>query len=94
MRVLELIHTTALADGLVLAGTIVEGGPVKGRRRRILGGEKVRSGRRFFPNIEKLQKCPPMTLWYHCENLVPTECEVIRYLLFRSGVCTCRVNVC
>lgn len=94
MRLLEFTQGSALADGLVLAGTIVEGGPVYGRSRRILGGRTVHPGIAFLKFAFKIEGCPQFTFGYHCKSVVSPECEVTRHLLFQMKLCTCKVDVC
>jgi len=94
MQLLRFTNGRSLADGLVLAGTIVEGGPVIGRSRKILGGRSVHPGLEYIKFDLRLEKCPPLTFGYGCLDWVPAECEVTRHLLVQSSVCTCKVNVC
>ena len=61
LQLLDYVQGGAdFADGLVLAGTIVEGGPVKGRRRKILGGKQIfpgLSGLPYFRQNEQMDTC-------------------------------------
>ena len=83
-----------MADGFVLAGTIVEGGPVIGRPRLILGGRHVNPGPLQLPGGEKLEYCPEFMFRYKCETSVPDECLVLRHLINKHRLCVCKVNVC
>lgn len=94
LRLLEFTQGSSLADGLVLAGTIVEGGPVYGRPRRILGGRTVHPGLRYVNYGFKIDECPQFTFGYHCKSIVSPECEVTRHLMYRMNLCTCKVDVC
>lgn len=94
MQLLQYTKGTALADGLVLAGTIVEGGPVTGRPRKILGGRDVHPGLEYLNFGMRVEKCPTPTFGYECLEGVKPECEVTRHLLVDSSVCTCKVDVC
>ncbi|KAL4224899.1 hypothetical protein ACF0H5_015595 [Mactra antiquata] len=94
LQLLELTQGSSLADGLVLAGTIVEGGPVFDRPRKILGGKTVHPGHEFIDFAFQLEKCPRFTFGYSCQDWVPAECEVHRHLLYQGRLCSCRVNVC
>ena len=81
-------------NGVVLAGTIVEGGPVTGRPRLILGGKHAHPGLVQLPGGGLIQDCPEFTLDYKCETSVPKECLVVRHLLTKRQLCKCKVNVC
>lgn len=94
LRLMEYTQGSALADGLVLAGTIVEGGPVTGRPRRILGGKTVHPGISYLNLTFEVEQCPPVTFGYNCSDYVSPECEVVRHLLFEMKLCTCKVDVC
>jgi hypothetical protein len=94
LRLLELTQGSSLVEGLVLAGTIVEGGPVFGRPRRILGGQSVHPGLKLLDFAFKIVKCPTFTFGYHCKNWVSPECAVTRHMMFRMKLCTCVVDVC
>ncbi|WAR03333.1 hypothetical protein MAR_009891 [Mya arenaria] len=94
LQLLQYTQGSTLVDGLVLAGTIVEGGPVYGRDRKILGGQSVHPGLAFVDFGFQLDKCPPRTFGYQCKSWVPVECEVNRHLVYRGKLCTCKVNVC
>ena len=93
-HVLALIQPTMFEDGVVLAGTIVEGGPVTGRPRLILGGKHAHPGLVQLPGGGLIQDCPEFTLDYKCETNVPKECLVVRHLLTKRQLCKCKVNVC
>ena len=82
------------ADGIVLAGTIVEGGPVTGRPRLILGGTHVHPGLVQLPGGGPIESCPEFTHIFKCEMNVPAECLVVRHLLRKHQLCRCKVNVC
>ena len=94
LQLIQLMQGGGLADGLVLAGTIVEGGPVIGRRRKILGGQSVHPGLEYVNIGFQLDKCPQRTFGYQCRSRVPPECAVNRHLLYRGQLCTCTVDVC
>lgn len=93
-QLLQFTKGGTLADGLVLAGTIVEGGPVFGRPRKILGGRSVHPGLDYLNFGLRVEKCPRFTFGYECMDWVPQECEVTRHLLVQDRLCTCKVNVC
>ena len=93
-HVLALIQPTMFEDGVVLAGTIVEGGPVTGRPRLILGGKHAHPGLLQLPGGGLIQDCQEFTLDYKCETSVPKECLVVRHLLTKRQLCKCKVNVC
>lgn len=94
LRLLEFTQGRSLADGLVLAGTIVEGGPVSGRPRRILGGKTVHPGVSYLNLPYEVDTCPPVTFGYHCLDWVSKECDVTRHLLHDMKLCTCKTDVC
>ncbi|KAH3892013.1 hypothetical protein DPMN_016124 [Dreissena polymorpha] len=91
---LNSMYRRFIADGLVFAGTIVEGGPVFGRSRMILGGNPVHPGLEHTTFGFKIDRCPDTTFGYTCESWVPQECEVNRHLFQGDKLCICKVNVC